>query len=102
MQGFVREFPFQDLAHRNESQGVNSGWQSAALAKIDKILEHDVSGRSRGKGAPAEPADGSVKYAYAGLDCRIGIGDSGAAGVVQVNLEGKVAEFFDQAAAGAD
>ena len=99
VQGFTRQFPFQDLAHRNESLRVNSGGKPAALAKIHKILEHDVSGRPRGKGAPAEPADGPVKYAYAGLKCRIGIGDTGAAGVVQVNLEGKVPEFIDEPAA---
>ena len=59
---------------------------------IDEIFDGDVAARTWRKGAAAEPADRCVKSGDTGAHGRVGAGQTGSAGVVEVRAEWDVAD----------
>ena len=76
---------------------VHAGLDAHAFEHEDQIVHRDITCRLRRKGASASTASGSVEDVSAGLDRRVGIGESGIAGVVDMDANRACGEFLARA-----
>src|SRR6476619_508645 len=90
----VADDALRHFCRGDRSPQVDIDVDSAVPQQIDEIFDGDVAARTWRKGAAAEPADRCVKSGDTGAHGRVGAGQTGSAGVVEVRAEWDVADHL--------
>ena len=88
MQRFSLQLGLKNASDGDELFQFDSGSEAASLAKVCKILEHDIAGCTRRERAAAKTGQRSVQYPYAGPEGRMRVCESGSPRVVKVRDQG--------------
>ena len=83
---------FRDSGRGDGSLQIDVDINTAVTEQVHQILGGDVAGGARCERAAAQPAGRGVQPRDSGADRRIGAGQTGSAGVVEMSAQRKIAD----------